>query len=91
MTNGLFKQIRPGRVAHTGISYALATDEDLKAMVGHMTEDVYPAAAVHADVLEKYRENYGDPTKTGFQQAFQTELPFFWLYDAASGKNTEVW
>ena len=45
----------PGRVAHTGMSYALATDEDLKAMVGHMTEDVYPAAVANADVFKLRR------------------------------------
>ena len=75
--NGVFKQTQPGRVAHTGMSYALATDENLKTMVGHDTEDVYPSAAAYTDVLEKRREYDGDPSKTGFQATFSTEAPMF--------------
>ena len=77
MTNGIFKQTRPGHVAHTGISAQLVQDKYAHAMVGHNVEDVYPSAACNADALEKHPENDGDPTETGMNLAFNTKVPLF--------------
>ena len=43
MTNSIFKEIKPGYVAHSAGSAAVARDERLRAMIWHNCEDVFPA------------------------------------------------
>ena len=52
MTNGIFKETKPGYVAHTSNSAIVAKDEKVRAMLGHNCEDVYPAVRLSFPVRE---------------------------------------
>ena len=81
MINGIFKQSKPGHVAHTALSAAITNDEFLEAMIGHFLEEAYPSACALTDVLAKYPINTGSPHETGFQEHFHTDLSTFQYFE----------
>lgn len=44
MTNGIFKEVEPGVVAHTAMSRVLAEDEAMNDWVGFCVEDMWPVS-----------------------------------------------
>ncbi|KAL8926659.1 MAG: hypothetical protein Q9208_002733 [Pyrenodesmia sp. 3 TL-2023] len=78
MTNGLFKETNPGSVSHTGMSALMAQNTmSVKAVVGHVIDDIYPASCKLADTMEKYPVPKDRLIETPFAMAFQTDEPFF--------------
>lgn len=78
MTNGLFKEARPGFVSHTGVSALMAQNTmSVKAVVGHVIDDIYPASCKLADTMEKYPVPKNRLIETPFAMAYQTGEPFF--------------
>lgn len=78
MTNGLFKETRPGFVAHTGISAVLANEQiGIKDMVGHAIDDTFPASSKFVESMEKFPNPKNRLVETPFALAFNTEEPFF--------------
>lgn len=71
ITNHVFREPKPGSIAHTAASLALASDESLQAWVGFNTEDVFPSSAHVLDALQRYPEATS-LTRTGFNFAFDT-------------------
>ncbi|KAL3486990.1 S-adenosyl-L-methionine-dependent methyltransferase [Aspergillus germanicus] len=55
--NRIFVEVQPGYVAHTAISALLATDEQMQALVAHMSEEAFPASARIMDALEISKTN----------------------------------
>lgn len=78
MMNGLFKEARPGFVSHTGVSALLAQNTmSVKAVVGHVIDDIYPASCKLVDTMEKYPAPKNRLIETPFAMAYQTGEPFF--------------
>ena len=81
ITNGLFKEKRPGYVSHTGVSALMAQNTmSVNAVVGHVIDDIFPASCKLADTMEKYPEPKNRLVETPFAMAFNTAEPFFdWM------------
>ncbi|ERF73025.1 hypothetical protein EPUS_07119 [Endocarpon pusillum Z07020] len=78
MTNGLFKEARPGFVSHTSVSALMAQNTmGVNAVVGHVIDDTYPASCKLADTMEKYPVPKNRLIETPFAMAYQTGEPFF--------------
>ncbi len=78
MTNGLFKETRPGFVSHTGMSALMAQNTmSVKAVVGHVIDDIYPASCKLADTMEKFPVPKNRLIETPFAMAYDTGEPFF--------------
>lgn len=78
ITNGLFKETQPGVVTHTGMSALMAQNiMSVKAVVGHVIDDIYPASCKLADTMEKYPVPKNRLIETPFAMAYNTGVPFF--------------
>lgn len=78
MTNGLFKETQPGLVSHTGMSALMAQNTmSVKAVVGHVIDDIYPASCKLADTMEKYPVPENPLVETPFALAYNSQVPFF--------------
>lgn len=78
MTNGLFKETRPGFVSHTGVSALLANESmGIKDMIGHTIDDTFPASSKFVESMEKFPHPKNRLVETPFALAFNTEEPFF--------------
>ncbi|CZR64269.1 related to sterigmatocystin 7-O-methyltransferase precursor [Phialocephala subalpina] len=76
ITNFIFREPRPGYVAHTSSSRLLAEDAQLQAWVGFFSEDLQGPVAKTVDAMDKWPESQ-EPRNTGFQVANNTEDNFF--------------
>ncbi|KAL5332378.1 S-adenosyl-L-methionine-dependent methyltransferase [Aspergillus crustosus] len=76
MTNRLFSEPEPGRVAHTASSALLVRSKALNDWVGYTTEETYPASAKLVEAYESFGPSLS-PTETGYNIAFGTEKPMF--------------
>ncbi|KAL4885489.1 S-adenosyl-L-methionine-dependent methyltransferase [Aspergillus karnatakaensis] len=76
MTNRLFSEPEPGRVAHTASSALLVRSRALNDWVGYTTEETYPASAKLVEAYEKFGPSLS-PTETGYNVAFGTDKPMF--------------
>lgn len=45
MTNRIFKEVKPGVVAHTAASRVLAEDKAMQDWVGFCVEDIWPVSS----------------------------------------------
>lgn len=79
MTNHIFREPRPGYVAHTSSSRLLACDAQIAAWVGFFSEDLWLPIASTVDAMEKWPSSQ-EPTETGFQVANQTTENFFEIF-----------
>jgi hypothetical protein len=71
MTNNIFRESKPGYVAHTSLSRLLAEDAALQDWIGFNSEDIFPAAANVLKALKEHPEATS-LTQTGFNFAFDT-------------------
>ena len=52
MTNRIFQEPTPGKVAHTAASRVLAEDAQMRDWVGMVTEDIMPVSSpIYVDIL----------------------------------------
>ncbi|POS83989.1 hypothetical protein EPUL_004643 [Erysiphe pulchra] len=65
MTNRIFKEIKPGVVAHTAASRILAENSKMDDWVGFCVEEMWQAAAMTISAL-KLNPQADDPKQTGF-------------------------
>lgn len=72
----IFRESRPGYVAHTALSQKLEESPELTAFMGHCTHEAFPAASRLVDSLRKYPTSE-EPDQTGFNLAFNTPDPLF--------------
>ena len=81
MTDGLFKETRPGYVWHTGVSALMAQNTmGVNAVVGYVIDDIYPASCMPADTMEKFPALKNRLVETPLAMAFNTiELFFEWM------------
>ena len=71
MTNHLFTEPEEGQVAHTAQSALLAKDVALSSLVGHCTEELFPASAKLVEATSRVDE---PKTRPAFNIAFDTDL-----------------
>ncbi|KAL2824231.1 S-adenosyl-L-methionine-dependent methyltransferase [Aspergillus cavernicola] len=76
MTNRLFHEPEPGKVAHTAASGLLVHSGALNDWVGYTTEETYPASAKVVEAQEKFGASLS-PTETAYNVAFDTDKPMF--------------
>jgi 6-hydroxytryprostatin B O-methyltransferase len=76
MTNRLFCEPEPGRVAHTASSALLIRSKALNDWVGYTSEETYPASAKLVEAYERFGPSLS-PTETGYNIAFDTDKPMF--------------
>jgi 6-hydroxytryprostatin B O-methyltransferase len=53
MTNRIFREPAPGAISHTPISYRLAHDSVVRATVGMLADEMFPAAACLSRAMQK--------------------------------------
>ncbi|CCD54232.1 hypothetical protein ACHAPC_000993 [Botrytis cinerea] len=71
MMNHIFKEVRPGVVAHTAASKLLASDPLLTDYVGIVTEERFQAAAHTVEAVQKF--GYAkEPNQTGYSIGHRT-------------------
>ncbi|KAA8568576.1 hypothetical protein MFRU_012g01210 [Monilinia fructicola] len=71
MTNHMFKEVRPGVVAHTAASKLLATNPLIKDYVGIASEERFQAAAHTVEALQTYGIAK-EPNETGYSIGHRT-------------------
>jgi hypothetical protein len=76
-TSGIFRETRPGFVAHTGVSALLAMPMGMKDIAGHIIDDIFPAAARLVESLQKYPQPKNRQFETPFALANNVGEPFF--------------
>ncbi|KAI9729538.1 MAG: hypothetical protein M1834_006734 [Cirrosporium novae-zelandiae] len=76
MTNHIFKESRPGYVAHTIQSRLLAESGKMQDWVGFCVEDMWPAAQKTVDAMRKHPASQ-EPSEAGFPAAFNCKQPMF--------------
>ncbi|KAL9592948.1 MAG: hypothetical protein Q9219_007705 [cf. Caloplaca sp. 3 TL-2023] len=76
MTKHMFRETRPGFVAHTAVSRVLAEESGMKDWVGMVCEEMWPSAARTVDAMVKWPASE-DPEHTGFSYANNTENAVF--------------
>lgn len=76
MTDRIFKEPRKGVVAHTPASKALNEHPMLRACLGQLCEELWPAASRTIDAMVKWPGSE-EPSQTGFSYANNTDDPFF--------------
>ncbi|KAH8812830.1 S-adenosyl-L-methionine-dependent methyltransferase [Xylogone sp. PMI_703] len=67
--NRIFIESSPGQVSHTSSSKLLATDSNIQALIGHMSEEAFPASARIVEALEKFPYS-GEPDQSPFTLTF---------------------
>jgi 6-hydroxytryprostatin B O-methyltransferase len=72
----IFREERPGYVAHTTISERLVMNSDLTAFLGHCTHEAFPAASRLVDSLRQFPTSE-EPNQAGFNIAFNSTDPLF--------------
>lgn len=75
-TSHYFVEPRPGFVAHTAWSVALATDEKMRQCVWFRHAEMLPAVAKFVDAVQSYPDSH-EPQHTAFAMAFGDT---FWDY-----------
>ncbi|KAF7879494.1 hypothetical protein EAF04_000690 [Stromatinia cepivora] len=76
MTNHIFKEIRPGVVAHTAASKLLASDPLLTDYVGIIVEERFQAAAHTVEAVQKFG-CAKEPNQTGYSIGHRTTKGFY--------------
>ncbi|KAI9765801.1 MAG: hypothetical protein M1840_007083 [Geoglossum simile] len=76
-TSGIFRETRPGFVAHTGVSALLAMPEGMKSIAGHVIDDIFPASGKLVESLQKYPQPKNRQFETPFALANNVGEPFF--------------
>lgn len=76
MTNHIFKEVRPGVVAHTAASKLLATDPMLTDYVGIVVEERFQAAAHTVEAVQKFG-CAKEPNQTGYSIGHRTTKGFY--------------
>lgn len=79
ITNHIFREPRPGYVAHTSSSRLLAEDPQLQAWIGFFSEDLWLPIAHTVDAMDKWPGSQ-EPRETGFQIANRTNDNFFEVF-----------
>lgn len=59
MANHLFRELRPGVVAHTAASKLLAENPLMRQWLGMVSEEIWPAATRVRDCYENIRKHIG--------------------------------
>lgn len=78
MTNGVFKETRPGFISHTGVSALMANETmRIKDMIGHTIDDTFPASSRLVESMEKFPRPKNGSVETPFPRAFNIDEPFF--------------
>lgn len=76
MTNRLFREPEPGRVAHTAASALLVRSKALNNWVGYTTEESFPVSAKVVEAYEKFGPSQ-KPNESAYNIAFNTDKPMF--------------
>jgi hypothetical protein len=76
MTNHIFREPKPGYVAHTSSSRLLAENLQIQAWTGFCLEDLWPPITSTVDAMDRWPGSQ-EPTETGFQVANNTTDSFF--------------
>ncbi|KAK3689903.1 S-adenosyl-L-methionine-dependent methyltransferase [Podospora appendiculata] len=76
VTKNIFREPRPGVVAHSSISRLLAEDNLISDWAGAATDDLWQAAAQTCNALAKYPGSE-EPNTTGFCVANNTDKPMY--------------
>ena len=81
MTNGLFKDTRPGYVSHMDVSALMAQNiMGVNAVVSHVIDDIYPASCMPADTMEEILVPKNRLVEIPFAMAFNSVEPLFdWM------------
>ena len=74
----IFREPRPGVMAHSAASRQIAEDERVASWVGANVDEMWPAAEKLVDALQKWPEA-AEPNQTGFSMANATDLDFYSL------------
>ncbi|RYO90658.1 hypothetical protein DL766_002873 [Monosporascus sp. MC13-8B] len=79
MTNFIFREPSPGRIAHTSVSATLARDPQFATFLRLVMVDLAPIAVALPVALRRWPQSDA-PTECGVNAAFDTDEPFFkWL------------
>ncbi|CAG8949343.1 hypothetical protein HYFRA_00004969 [Hymenoscyphus fraxineus] len=74
MTNRIFTEPVPGAISHTLISSRLAHDPMMRATVGMLADEMFPAAACLSRAMRRYGTSM-KPTETAWALANDAHLP----------------
>ncbi|KAF2491084.1 putative O-methyltransferase [Lophium mytilinum] len=72
----IFKEPRPGVIAHSAASRQIADDPRVASWVGANVDDMWPAAERVVEALVKWPQA-AEPNQTGFSLANETDQPFY--------------
>ncbi|KAF2027953.1 S-adenosyl-L-methionine-dependent methyltransferase [Setomelanomma holmii] len=90
MTNHIFREPKPGVVAHTAASKLLATNPLIKEFVGLKVEEEFPAAARTMDAVEKFGFAQ-DPGQSGWSLANNTSEGLYAHFDSTLPERGRRW
>lgn len=76
MTNRLFCEPDPGKVAHTAASSLLIRSKALNDWVGYTTEETFPVSVKVVEAYEKFGISQ-KPNESAYNIAFNTDKPMF--------------
>jgi hypothetical protein len=76
MTDRVFAEPSKGVVAHTPASKALASSSQLRAVLGHLNDEIWPSFCRAVDAIQKWPGSE-EPTQCGFNFAYDTDKVFF--------------
>lgn len=76
MTNRLFCEPEPGKVAHTASSALLVRSQALNDWVGYTTEESFPVSAKVVEAYEKFGASQ-KPNESAYSIAFNTDKAMF--------------
>ncbi|KAF4628593.1 hypothetical protein G7Y89_g9561 [Cudoniella acicularis] len=76
MTDRVFAEPSKGVVAHTPASKALASSSQLRAVLGHLGDEIWPSACRAVDAIQEWPGSE-EPTQCGFSLAHDTDKVFF--------------
>jgi hypothetical protein len=76
MTYHVFREPKPGIVAHTALSKALIDIPPLTSLVGFLAQELWASSTKMVDAIVKWPGSE-EPNQAGFNLAHNTELPMF--------------
>ncbi|KNG48072.1 s-adenosyl-l-methionine-dependent methyltransferase [Stemphylium lycopersici] len=81
----IFREPRPGVIAHSAASRQIADDARVASWVGANVDEMWPAAEKLVDALEKWPQA-SEPNHTGFSLAHRTDMPFYSVLASDPGR-----
>ncbi|KAB8259466.1 S-adenosyl-L-methionine-dependent methyltransferase [Aspergillus pseudonomiae] len=76
ISNAIFRELAPGRIVHSRLSYLMATDEKFRGFVGLYFEHAFVWSVHITDALAKWGSSE-EPTETGLNAAEGTQATFW--------------